>query len=120
MEFAELICRSHYSFLHGASAPAELIDRAHHLGYRAIAITDEASVAGAVQAHTAAKALGIQLLIGAQFSCADLAGRIVVIAMSRRGYAQLGWLITQTRRREIKATTGLALTICKAGCPTAF
>ena len=117
MEFAELICRSHYSFLHGASAPAELIDRAHHLGYRAIAITDEASVAGAVQAHSAAKALGIQLLIGAQFSCADLAGRIVVIAMSRQGYAQLGWLITQTRRREIKGHYRLSVDDLQSGLP---
>ena len=117
MEFAELVCRSHYSFLHGASQPAELIERAHALGYRALAITDEASVAGVVQAHMAAKPLGIELLIGAQFLCAELAGRIVIIATSRKGYAQLGQLITQTRRREIKGQYRLLTEDLGSGLP---
>ena len=117
MEFAELVCRSHYSFLHGASHPAELIERAHALGYRALAITDEASVAGVVQAHMAAKPLGIELLIGAQFLCAELAGRIVIIATSRKGYAQLGQLITQTRRREIKGQYRLLTEDLSSGLP---
>jgi error-prone DNA polymerase len=102
MDYAELCCRSNYSFLHGASHPIEIVERAHDLGYQALAITDEASVAGVVQAHVMAKSLGLHLIIGAQFFCSELLGRIIVLAKNRKGYAQLGYLITQTRRREIK------------------
>ena len=102
MEFAETFCRSCHSFLHGASRPVELVERAHALGYAGLAITDEASVGGAVQAHMAAREIGLQLMIGAQFTSADLGGRIVVIAMSRAGYAELGRLITCSRSREMK------------------
>jgi error-prone DNA polymerase len=102
MEFAETFCRSCHSFLHGASRPVELITRAHELGYTGLAITDEASVGGAVQAHLAARDTGLSLMIGAQFASAELAGRIAVIAMSRAGYAELGRLITCTRSREMK------------------
>ena len=60
--FAELFCRTNYSFLSGASRPAELVARAQTLGYQALAITDEASVAGVVQAHVAAKSIGLSLI----------------------------------------------------------
>ena len=40
MQYAELRCRTHYSFLRGASHPHELIQQAAQLGYRALAITD--------------------------------------------------------------------------------
>ena len=48
---AELHCVSNFTFLRGASHPAELVDRAAELGYAALAITDECSVAGVVRAH---------------------------------------------------------------------
>ena len=70
--FAELHAVSNFTFLRGASHPEELVKRAHDLGYAAIAITDECSVAGAVRAHMAAKACqeeghGIDLIVGAEF-----------------------------------------------------
>ncbi len=102
MDYAELFCKTSYSFLQGASHPADLVSRAHELGYRALAITDEASVSGVVQAHLAAKLVGLKLLIGAQFQSTQIGGTLAVIAMTRQGYAELGWLITQTRRREVK------------------
>ena len=49
--YAELHCRSNFSFLRGASHPEELVGRAHALGYAALAITDECSLAGVVRAH---------------------------------------------------------------------
>ena len=55
--YAELHALSNFSFLRGASHPAELIARAHALGYRALALTDECSLAGVVRAHEAAQAL---------------------------------------------------------------
>lgn len=56
--YAELHCLSHFSFQRGASHPAELVERACQLGYSALAITDECSLAGVVRAHAALKDLG--------------------------------------------------------------
>ena len=64
--YAELHCRSNFSFLTGASHPSELVARAHQLGYAALAITDECSLAGVVRAHVEAQALGLHLVIGAE------------------------------------------------------
>ena len=54
--YAELACTSNFTFLRGASHPQELVARAAELGYSAIAITDECSLAGVVRMHQAAKA----------------------------------------------------------------
>ncbi|MBB1072863.1 error-prone DNA polymerase [Rhodoferax sp. 4810] len=66
--YAELHCRSSFSFGVGASQPEELVQRAHALGYAALAITDAGSVSGLVRAHTEAKKLGLKLLPGAEFA----------------------------------------------------
>jgi len=52
--YAELHCVSNFTFLRGASHPHELVEQADALGYTALAITDECSVAGVVRAHMAA------------------------------------------------------------------
>jgi len=65
--YAELQCASNFSFLRGASHPEQLVARAAELGYSAIAITDECSVAGVVRAHGEAKRQGLPLIIGSQF-----------------------------------------------------
>ena len=53
-EYAELHCLSNFSFLRGASHPEELVERAAALGYAALALTDECSLAGVVRAYVAA------------------------------------------------------------------
>ena len=55
LEYAELHCLSNFTFLRGASHPEELVKRAQELGYRALALTDECSLAGVVRAHVAAQ-----------------------------------------------------------------
>ena len=65
--YAELYAMSAFSFQHGASLPQELVARAKALGYAALALTDECSVAGVVRAHEAARAAGLPLLPGAEF-----------------------------------------------------
>ncbi|MEB0058284.1 error-prone DNA polymerase [Variovorax sp. LG9.2] len=52
-DYAELHCLTNFSFQRGASRPEELVTQAYHLGYKALAITDECSVAGIVRAHVA-------------------------------------------------------------------
>ena len=109
-QFAELYCRSNFSFLTGASHPEELVHEAHALGYAAIAITDECSVAGAVRAHDAARGLGIKLIIGSAFRVATASGApadIVLLAPSRRAYGQLSELITQGRTQAPKGEYAL-------------
>ncbi|WP_300454035.1 error-prone DNA polymerase [Accumulibacter sp.] len=103
--YAELHCCSNFSFLRGASHPEELVERAQTLGYSALALTDEASLAGVVRAHKAAKDFGLKLLIGAQFRLAgepDGGLRLVLLAQNRAGYGNLSALITLARRRATK------------------
>ncbi|MBL8323325.1 MAG: error-prone DNA polymerase [Rubrivivax sp.] len=64
--YAELHCRSNFSFLTGASHPEELVARAHALRYAALAITDECSLAGVVRAHAEARRLGMHFIVGAE------------------------------------------------------
>ncbi len=99
--YAELHCISHFTFLRGASSPEELVKRAAQLGYTALAITDECSVAGVVRAHRAAVEHGLRLIIGSEF-CLDDGLRLVVLPVNQRGYAQLCELITQARRAAPK------------------
>ena len=108
-DYAELHAISNFSFQRGASHPQELVERAHALGYRALALTDECSVAGVVKAHLAAKACGLQLLLGAEFlieaAQADAPAmdcRIVVIARSLEGWGNLCEFISTARRHAPK------------------
>src|ERR1700728_2676118 len=55
LRYAELHCITNFTFLRGASHPQELVEQAGSLGYTALAITDECSVAGVVRAHMAVK-----------------------------------------------------------------
>jgi len=103
--YAELWCLSSFSFLRGASQPEELVQRAHALGYAALALADECSMAGMVRAHVAAKELGLKLIVGAQFEVAvpeDPGGpgpfTLVVLAQNMNGYGNLCEFITRLRR----------------------
>src|ERR1043165_3388179 len=99
-EYAELHCLSNFSFLRGASHAEELVAQAKELGYAALAITDECSLAGVVRAHTAVKKIGggIKLLIGAEVRLDD-GPRLGGIARNRAGYGRLSRLITRGERR---------------------
>ncbi|MEZ5572283.1 MAG: error-prone DNA polymerase [Halioglobus sp.] len=107
-DYAELHCLSCYSFLRSASHPHELVERAAALGYRALAITDECSFAGVVKAHVAAKAAGIQLIIGSELLLEE-GLRLVALAPSRQAYSELSGLISMARRRSPKGEYRVAL-----------
>ena len=99
--YAELHCLSCFSFLRSASHPHELVERAAALGYAALAITDECSLAGIVKAHMAAKEHGIQLIVGSEFQLAE-GIKLVALAPSRAAYSELSGLISMARRRSPK------------------
>ncbi|TWG87948.1 error-prone DNA polymerase [Cupriavidus gilardii J11] len=106
--YAELQCRSNFSFLEGASRAEELVERAAALGYHALAITDECSLAGIVRAHTEAKTHGLKLLVGSSFRLVNADGSpalsFVALARNREGYGNLCELITLGRTRTAKGS----------------
>src|SRR5689334_7909246 len=103
-DYAELFCLSNFSFLQGASHAEELTERAVQLGYKALAVTDECSLAGVVRAHGVAKNAGLKLLIGAHFRLTEADGSaglsLLVLAQDREGYGNLSELITLARTRS--------------------
>jgi error-prone DNA polymerase len=104
--YAELHALTNFSFLRGASQPEELVLQAVKLGYRALAITDECSLAGVVRAHIAAKQHGLPLIIGAEFTCVD-GLKLVVLATDRASYGALSRLISRARRSTVKGRYAL-------------
>ncbi|MHB8950700.1 MAG: PHP domain-containing protein, partial [Rhodoferax sp.] len=107
--YCELHCLSNFSFGRGASHPEELVARAAALGYAALALTDECSVAGVVRAHTEAKKRGLKLLPGAEFAvtrgngAAPEAGfRLVALPHDLQAWGDLCEFITQARRAAPK------------------
>lgn len=105
--YAELHCKTNYSFLVGASHPDELVERAIELDYSALAITDEASLAGVVRAFATSRHSGLKLIVGAELSLIE-GERVVVWARNREGYGQLCRILTLGRRRAAKGECLLA------------
>ena len=98
--YAELHCLSNFSFLRGASHAEELVVQAKELGYTALAITDECSLAGVVRAHSAVKKVGgIKLLSSARSSRSTAACVSWSLRCNRPGYARLSRLITRGTAR---------------------
>lgn len=120
--YAELQCISNFTFLRGASHPEELAARAAQIGYTALAITDECSLAGVVRAHIEARKLGLPLIIGSQFKLVNDDGSaacaVIVLAQNREGYGNLCELITVARTRATKGTYRLTPTDLAAPDPS--
>ncbi|MFT5500294.1 MAG: error-prone DNA polymerase [Woeseiaceae bacterium] len=118
--YAELHLLSNFTFLKGASHPAELVETAAKLGYAALAITDECSVSGIVRAHVAAKEYGLEkLIIGAEFRLESRL-KMVLLARNRSGYAQLCELISNGRRAADKGSYKLTPDDFSSGLPDCF
>ena len=104
--YAELHALSNFSFLRGASQPEELVLQAKELGYKALALTDECSLAGVVRAHSAAKTESLPLIIGTELICADQL-KVVVLATDRAAYGTISRLISKARRASKKGSYAL-------------
>jgi error-prone DNA polymerase len=104
--YAELFCFSNFTFLHGASHAEELSGRAAQLGYSALAVTDECSLAGVVRAHVAAKEAKLPFIVGSYFRLVNADGSpafgLILLARNREGYGNLSELITLARTRAPK------------------
>jgi error-prone DNA polymerase len=106
-DYAELQVTSNFSFLSGASHPAELVRSAAALGHRAIAITDRNTLAGVVRAHLAARECGIKLAVGARLDLVD-GPSLIALPTDRAAYGRLSQLLTLGRRRVEKGDCRLA------------
>ena len=102
-DYAELHCLSDFSFLRGAASAAQLFRRARDCGYRALAITDECSLAGIVRAFEASRDTGLPLIVGSEFRLLD-GLRLVLLVENRQGYENLCALITHARRAAPKGS----------------
>ncbi len=108
MRYAELHCKTNFSFLEGASFADELVERAKALGLAALGVTDRNTLAGVVRAHVAAKEHGLKLLIGAEI-VPDDAPPILLYPTDRTAYGRLARLITLGCRRAEKGECRLTL-----------
>jgi len=97
--YAELRCKSCFSFLRGASHPEELVARAADLGLTALALADVDGLYGVVRAHAEAKRRGLPLVVGAELACTGLAPQravpVALLAIDRDGYANLCRIISE-------------------------
>jgi error-prone DNA polymerase len=99
--YVPLWCKSNFSFLEGASHPAELVETAAELGLTALALTDRDGVHGMVEAHVEARVRGVKLLGGSEVGLAD-GSSIVLVAADRAGWGSLCRLISAGRLRSPK------------------
>jgi len=109
--FAELVAATNYSFLRGASHPADMVAEAIALGMPGIGIADRNSVAGVVRAWAFlkelrvkgdAKARDFKLAVGARLVFADGTPDIVAYPVSRRGWGRLTRLLSTGNLRTHK------------------
>ncbi|WP_282875688.1 error-prone DNA polymerase [Pseudomonas peli] len=101
--YAELHCLSNFSFQRGASSAKELFEKASLLGYEALSITDECSLAGIVRAWQASKANNVRLITGTEVKLVE-GIKLVLLAQNLVGYQRICGLITTARRRTTKGT----------------
>ncbi len=131
--FAELLSRSCFSLLQGASHPEELVQRAHDLGIQSLAICDRDGLYGSVRAFTKARELGQRVIVGAEMTLAspsssapregqgappaeplgepplDQVFSVVLLVENREGYQNLCRLLTLAHRDHPKGHAGLEL-----------
>lgn len=99
--YAELQVTTNFSFLRGASHPDELVLTAAALGHSAVAVTDRNTLAGVVRAHSAAKQVGIRLVVGVRLDLRD-APSLLCFPTDRAAYGRLCRLLTLGNRRAPK------------------
>jgi error-prone DNA polymerase len=112
--YVPLWCKSNYSFLEGASHPAELVETASQLGLPAMALTDRDGFYGLVKGHMRARELGLSLICGTQLTLAD-ESQVVILVKDHQGYRNLCRLITTGRRRCEKGRSAVSVDeVCAA------
>lgn len=102
-EYAELHCRSAYSFLRGANQPEDLVARASEVGLSGLALTDIDGLYGVVQHAQAARAHGVNAIFGADITVTDR-HRLVAICRNQRDYSHLSRTLAHAHLAATKET----------------
>ena len=97
-DYAELHCKSFYSFGQGASHVHELLTQAVEYGYPALALTDT-NMCGALEFARQAKGMGIKPVSGCELTLTD-GSRLTLLARTRAGYGNISRLLTLANRRD--------------------
>jgi error-prone DNA polymerase len=122
--YAELHCHTNFSFLDGASHPADMVARAKELNMPALAITDHDGLYGAIRFCREAKELGIKPIIGVEMTL-DGGYHLTLLAKSDKGYSNLSRLVSHAQLRQCKGQASLDLSalarhssdlFCLSGC----
>ena len=90
--YVELHAKSFYSFGEGASHTHELLAQAKEHAYASLALTDT-NLCGALEFARLAGSLGIQPITGGELTLDD-GSRLVLLAGTRQGYANISRLFT--------------------------
>ncbi|MEM9739188.1 MAG: error-prone DNA polymerase [Pseudomonadota bacterium] len=106
--YAELQVTTNFSFLRGASHAEELVSTAKAEGLSAIGVCDRNTLAGVVRAHIAAKAAGLDLVVGARLDLAD-GPSLICYPMDRAAYGRLSRLITKGKRAAPKGQCHISI-----------
>ncbi len=106
ISYAEIGVTTNFSFLRGASHPAEMVIAATNLSLHSIGIADRNSLAGVVRAYEALDQMDLphkpKLLIGARLVFADNSPEILAYPIDRAAYGRLCRLLTLGNRRAKK------------------
>ena len=114
MDFTPLDVKSSYSLLKSPTRISDLVTTAKERGYKALALTDENVLYGAVEFYNAAKKAGIKPIFGLRLVVAlnETDGTkldLVFLAKNQRGYQHLMDLSTlQQTRKDKKAPLTVA------------
>jgi error-prone DNA polymerase len=101
MAYTELQVTTNFSFLRGASHPQEMVEQAHALGYKEIAITDRNTFAGIVRGHVEAKKLGIRIIPACRLDLID-GPSLLAFPTDVHAYARISALLTLGNLRAEK------------------
>ena len=104
-EYAELGAMSNFSFLEGASHPAELMLQAKALGLAAVGVADRNTLAGIVRALMGAEQADIRLVIGARLGFTD-GTELIVFPRDRAAYGRLCRLLSLGKSEVFSAPPG--------------
>jgi len=110
--FNEWLCKTNFSFLHGASHPRDLVETANTLGYQSLCINDFDGAYGLARCYRELDYLkknhlhpGLKLNYGAEIHLqADhdlpvlLQDTLVLVAQNHRGYTNLNRLLSYAHR----------------------
>ena len=110
--FNEWLCKTNFSFLHGASHPRDLVAAANQLGYQSLCINDFDGAYGLARCYRELEYLrqqgehaGLKLNFGAEihFRCDHhlpviLQDTLVLVAQNQQGYRNLNQLLSLSHR----------------------